>query len=39
MLVSPINPLGTELCNFYANVFFYFCLKNMLIDHVTENTL
>ena len=37
MLVSPTNPLGIELY-FYA-VFPLFCFKNMLIDHVSENTL
>ena len=33
MLVSPTNPLGIELYS-YASVF----LKNMFIDHVSENT-
>ena len=38
MLVSPTNPAGIELYS-YANAFFCFLLKNMLIDHVSENTL
>ena len=38
MLVSPANPLGIEPYS-YANVFLLFSLKNMLIDHVSENTL
>jgi len=38
MLVSPTNPLGIELYS-YANVFFCFALKNMLIDNVSENTI
>ena len=32
MLVSPTNPLGITLC------FLLFWLKNMLIDHASENT-
>ena len=41
ILVCPINPPGIELYS-YANVFlfpFFFLLKNMFIDHVSENTL
>ena len=38
MLVSSTNPLGIELY-FYANSFLFFCFKNRLIDHVSENTL
>ena len=34
MLVSPTNPTRIELYS-YANSFF--CFKNMLIDHVSEN--
>ena len=36
MMVSPTNPPGIELYS-YANVFFCFWLKNMLIDHVIEH--
>ena len=37
MLVSETNPPGIELYS-YANVVLFW-LKNMLIDHVSENTL
>ena len=38
MLVSPTSLLGIELYS-YANGFCCFALKNMVIDHVSENTL
>ena len=38
MLVSPSNLLGMKLYS-YANVCFCFGWKNMLINHVSENTL
>ena len=38
MLVFPINLLGIELYS-CANGFCCFALKNMVIDHVSENTL
>ena len=38
MLVSPTNPQGIELHS-YAEFFLCFWLKNMLSDHVGENTL
>ena len=37
ILLSPTNPLEIELY-FYANAFFFFRFKNMLIDHVSKNT-
>jgi len=38
MLVSQTNPPGIELYS-YANVFFCFLLKHMLIDQVSGNAL
>ena len=38
MFVSPTKPPGIELYS-YANVFFSVWLKNMFIDHASENTL
>ena len=38
MMLSLAKPPGIELYS-YANAFFCFGLKNMLIDHVSENTL
>ena len=39
MLVSPTNPAGIELYS-HANTFFpLLWLKNVLIDHLSENTL
>ena len=38
MLVSPTNPQGIELYS-YADFFLWFWSKNMLGDHVSENTL
>ena len=38
MLVSPTNPVGIKLYS-YAKLSLLFCFKNMLIDHVSENTL
>ena len=35
MLVSRSNPPGIE-SYYYANVFFFFSLKNMAVDHVSE---
>ena len=36
MLVPRPNPPGIQLY-YYANVFFLFSLKNMAVDHVSEN--
>ena len=38
MLVSRTNPLGIELYTL-CKLFILFCFKNMLTDHVSENTL
>ena len=38
MLVSQSHPPGIELYS-YANRFLLFWLKNMPIDHVSENTI
>ena len=38
ILVSPTIPPGIELYS-YANLSFLFWLKNMLFDHMSENTL
>ena len=38
MLVSQTNPPGIELY-FYVKYFLLLWLKNMLTDHVSENTL
>ena len=38
ILVSPTNPSGIELYS-YENIFSFFWLKNVLIDHVSENAL
>ena len=38
MLVFPTDPLGIETL-FLSKGFLLLCFKNMLIDHVSENTL
>ena len=37
MLVSRPNPLKIELCHYICKRFLLFLVKNMAVDHVSEN--